>query len=128
MFIRQVLVAASAVALSAGCGGDPETGHPTESPKPAPASEVIREPYELSCRDLREPAASRQAIGFVADVVAAPDGHSRRETQALVRGSLEKTCALPSLPNVDDPADYRPVRPVRQAVQNHFDQEVIYGH
>jgi len=113
-------------ALTAGCGENPEAGPATERPKPARAERALREPYDLTCRDLRAPAARRQAVEFVADVVVAPAGQSRRETLGMIRRSLQKTCALTRLPNVDDPADYRPVRPVRQAVQNHFDQDAIY--
>ncbi len=115
-----------AAALFVGCGGDPETRPAGEPSKPAATERGVPEPYELTCRDLRAPAARREAIEFVADVLSVPPGQPRRRTIGIVRRSLKETCALPTLPNVDDPADYYPVRPVRQAVQNHFDQDAIY--
>ena len=62
----------------------------------------------------------------IRDRLSAPPGQPRRRTIGIVRRSLQETCALPRLPGVVDPADYRPVKPVRQAVQNHFDQDAIY--
>ena len=115
-----------ATALLAGCGGDPEARPATERSNATPTGPTVREPYELTCRGLRAPAVRREAIEFVADVLVAPPGQSRRKTVAIVRRSMAETCALPSLPDVDDPADYRPVRPIRQAVQSHFDQDAIY--
>ena len=117
-----------AAALLAGCGeGSPAgPGPDAESSKPAPAAPAVREPYTMTCRDLRTPEARSEAVEFVADVLVAPPGQKRRETAAIVRRSLKETCALPMLPNMDNPADYRPVRPVRQAVQSHLDQNAIY--
>lgn len=63
----------------------------------------------------------------MADVLTAPEGQARAETIGIVRRSLKETCGLSSLPGVDDPADYRPVKPVRKAVQSHFDQDAVYG-
>lgn len=109
--------------LLVGCGDSSEPRPADAGPQPTQSAE---QPYELTCRDLRKPEARTDAIEFVADVLVAPKGQGRAQTIGIVRRSLEETCGLPTLPNVDDPADYRPVKPVRQAVQRHFDQDAIY--
>ena len=69
-----------AVALFVGCGGDPEARPAAEPSQSAVTDQGVREPYELTCRDLRAPADRRRAIEFVADVLVAPTRQPRPET------------------------------------------------
>jgi hypothetical protein len=70
---------------------------------------------------------ARRLAALLVDDVVAPDGQSRRETADVIAGSLHATCSQPKLPGVEDPGDYRPVRPVLEAIQRHFDEDEISG-
>lgn len=47
--------------------------------------------------------------------------------RGTIANSLEATCRQPKLPGVSNPGDYRPVKPVLEAIQRDFDEEEITG-
>ena len=123
----RALAFATLAVLFIGCGDSQQVSSTVEHQKTVASGRVLPEPYQMTCRDLREAPARKQALDFVADVLTAPRGQARRKTINIVRRSLLETCSMRALPNVEDPADYRPMQPIRRAVQNHFDQDAIYA-
>lgn len=105
--------------LGCGSGSERASAPQTRATPHAPA--------QTTCAELATRSAARRLARRLVDDVVAPEGQSRRETADVIAGSLHATCSQPELPGVDDPADYRPVRPVLEAVQQHFDEEEISG-
>ena len=120
----RALLIAAVIAFVVGCG---DSSEPAPADAGTPTTRPVNAAYDLTCRDLAQPRARREAVEFVTDVMVAPEGQPRRRTVSIIRRSLRDTCSQQSLPGVDAPEDYRPVKPVRRAVQSHFDQDVIYG-
>ena len=105
-----------AAVLVVGCGGE-------DSPrKSAPDQDRAN---AITCADLPDRAAASRVAARLVDRIAAYE-ESRQEVRATIARSLLDTCRQPKLPGVEDPADYRPVEPVLDAVQAHLDEEALY--
>ena len=97
-------------------------------PAAAPAPKPKRPLTETPCRDLRTRAAARRLALELDYLLIAPEREPRRSVVATLANSLYETCRQPRLPGVDDPRDYRPVRPVIAQIQRDYDEEEIAAH
>ena len=106
--------------LLAACGGG-ESG--PSAPERAPGR-----PVDTRCRELQTKAQATALARRLDHLLVAPEDQSRAITVRTFADSLHATCRQPALPGVDDPGDYRPVRPVVRQLQQEFDEHELEGH
>lgn len=114
MRVPAALAALFTLAFAACGGGEGRDGR----------SEPVR-PVATPCRELQTKAAARRLALRLDHLLIAPEDQPRRITVRSLGDSLHATCRQPTLPGVEDPLDYRPVRPVIRQLQQEFDEHEL---
>jgi hypothetical protein len=116
---RFVLGLVAAAALAAGCGDDDEERVASGAPDPEHASEVARNPYALTCGDLRRqshPEGTRLVIRVQAALTRERALRRRVAEQGFQRVNQTIYFALTEICKGRDPS-FRPARPAAEAVR-----------